>query len=204
MKRPILVISLFLVLLAGCGKKTGTEYKNIQEKLMSMESYSCNANISYINNKGEDNITASICAMKDGRYRFEATGPDTYRGNVIIFDGKMVWNCNPAAEQKVRVTSPDKPERYELILFSFLENYVNSMDTTVESASIDQSKCTVLEADIPGDNKFIAKEKLWVDNESMTPLRLVIYDDEGGERIRADIEDFQYNCSIDEDKFVVN
>lgn len=201
MKR-IFFLALLLVL-TGCANKPITGYKNVQDKLMAMESYISDVDITYVNNKGQDKCKTTQYAINDGKYRIEIAEPIEQKGNVILFDGKMVWSYNPSVEQKVQVNAPDKPERYELILFSFIENYVKSQNVTVESANFDESLCTVLEAEIPDDNKFLATEKLWIDNESMMPVRLVIYDDEGKERIIAQFSNFQYNCQIEQSKFTL-
>ncbi len=199
--KKVLPIILMLVI-SGCSKPI-TGYKNVQDKLMAMESYVAEADITYINNKGEDKCKTLQYALNDGKYRIEVTEPSQQQGNVILYDGKMVWSYNPSVEQKVQVNAPDKPERYELILFSFIENYVKSQDVAVESASLDESLCTVLEAEIPGENKFLATEKLWLDNESMLPVKLVIYDTDGKERIIAQFSNFQYNCQIEQSKFTL-
>lgn len=202
MKRVIFIFCLML--LCGCGTKHIAGYKNVQEKLMAMESYCTNAHITYINNKGSDEFDATYYATKDGKYRMELTAPEDYKDNVIMFDGKMVWSYNPAVEQKVSVDAPDKPQRYELVLFSFLENYVKSQNVTVQSASLDESLCTVLEAEIPGENQFFATEKLCINNETQNPQRLIIYDNEGNEKIKVDFTNFQYNCEIEPEKFTIN
>jgi outer membrane lipoprotein-sorting protein len=99
------------------------------------------------------------------------------------------------------VNSADKPERSELIVFSFMENYVKSKDTSVATASLDDTKYTVMEADIEGAGKYIVSEKLWVSNETMLPERLVIYDSEGKERIVTSFSEFEYNPELAEDEF---
>lgn len=171
---------------------------------MAMESYCTKAHIAYINNKGTDEFDATYYATKDGKYRMEITSPEDYNGNVIMFDGKMVWSYNPSIEQKITVDAPDKPQRHELVLFTFIENYVKCQNTAVQSANLDDSLCTVLEAEIPGGNDFFTTEKLCINNETQNPQRLVIYDKEKNEKIIVDFTDFQYNYKIENDKFTIN
>lgn len=199
------ILMLFcLMLLCSCSAKPISGYKSIQEKLMAMESYCTKAHIAYINNKGTDEFDATYYATKDGKYRMEITSPEDYNGNVIMFDGKMVWSYNPSIEQKITVDAPDKPQRHELVLFTFIENYVKCQNTAVQSANLDDSLCTVLEAEIPGGNDFFTTEKLCINNETQNPQRLVIYDKEKNEKIIVDFTDFQYNYKIENDKFTIN
>ncbi len=198
-----IIILLMTMLLCSCSQGK-TAYPTIQEKLTSMESYKTDARLTYISDKGETVYSAVQTAAKDGRYRIETSQPEDYKGNIVMYDGKMVWQYNPQLENnKISVNPPDKASRREIILFSFLENYVKSSDVSLGVASLDESLCTVLEARIPGDNAFMSTEKLWVDNKTQDPVKLVIYDSENKERIVAEFTNFEYNYSIDDNTFTL-
>ena len=79
---------------------------------------------------------------------------------------------------------------------------MQSEDVSIDTAvSLDESSCTVLEAVIPGGNKYTATEKVWIDNETLKPLKFVIYDKEGNERYVMIYNDFEYNPEMDESVF---
>lgn len=200
MKRILLSIFL-LITLCGCLAKP-KEYASVQDKLMKMQSYRADVEITYISSKEKSVFKAVQSAASDGRYKMVTYYPDNFKDNAILFDGKMIWQYNPNVEKKISVSASDKPERSELILFSFMENYVKSTDTTVSAASIEDTDCTVLEADIEGAGKYISSEKLWVSNEDMTPQRLVIYDSDKNERISVVFTNFEYNPTFEENEFV--
>ena len=78
---------MFVLALAGCSKASDTdEYANIQDKLVNMESYSCEAEVTFYSNKGENKYTINQQAKNDGRYFLETTSPDSVKGNIILFD----------------------------------------------------------------------------------------------------------------------
>ncbi len=201
MKKILLL--LMTIFLLGCsqGKKA---YPTIQEKLTAMESYKTDAELTYISDKGKTQYTATMTAAKDGRYIILTSKPEDYKGNIVMYDGKMVWQYDPKLEDnKISVNPPDKASRREIILFSFLENYVKSKDVSLGVASLDEGLCTVLEAQIPGNNALMSTEKLWVNNETQDPVKLVIYDSENKERIVAEFTNFEYNYSIDDNTFTL-
>ncbi len=200
MKKIFLAISLLLAL-CGCSPKA-KGYANVQDKLMKMQSYKADIEITYLSNAEESVYKAIQTASNDGKYKMVTYYPDNFKDNSILFDGKMIWQYNPNVEQKISVNSQDKPERSQLVLFSFMENYVKSKDTSVATAKAEGSACTVLEADIQGAGKYITKEKLWIDNEQMIPKKLVIYDSEDRERITVIFNSFEYNCKLEENEFV--
>ena len=195
---------MFVLALAGCSNASDTdEYANIQDKLVNMESYSCEAEVTFYSNKGENKYTINQQAKNDGRYFLETTSPDSVKGNIILFDGNMLWQYNPNLDSKISVGDKDKMERKEICLFTFLENYLKSKDVALETANIDESIYTILEAKIPGGNKYFDSEKLFINNETKAPERLVIYDTEGKERILVTYNNFVYNPEIEDSKFNV-
>lgn len=203
MKKLLLFLLLFLLPITAC-RSSKNQYPTIQDKLMAMTSYKTDCTIIYISNKGQREYTTTQMASNDGRYRIETKLPEEYKNNIIVYDGKMVWHYNPnLKDNKISINPPDKMARREIILFSFIENYVKSKDTGVTTAKLDESLCTVLEAKIPGDNTFMFTEKLWIDNETKTPQKLIIYDKDNKERIVAEFSNFVYNCNLKDKDFSI-
>lgn len=199
------IIILSISMLVSCANKSSlSEYEKIQQKLMSAESYKAFAKVEYISNKGSNEYEINQIAKKTGEYRIETLKPDAVSGNLIIFDGNMVWQYNPRVDSKISVGVPDKAERKEITIFSFLENHLKSKDISVETTTENKTNFTVLEASIPGDNKYFATEKLWFDNNSLKPVKLIIYDKENKERVIVSYETFEYDVNIENDLFKIN
>lgn len=199
------IIILSISMLVSCANKSSlSEYEKIQQKLMSAESYKTFAKVEYISNKGSNEYEINQIAKKTGEYRIETLKPDAVSGNLIIFDGNMVWQYNPRVDSKISVGVPDKAERKEITIFSFLENHLKSKDISVETTTENKTNFTVLEASIPGDNKYFATEKLWFDNNSLKPVKLIIYDKENKERVIVSYETFEYDVNIENDLFKIN
>lgn len=197
--------SFFLMLafmLIGCSKTKNTDdYVDIQDKFVNMEAYSSSIDLTFYSNKGENSYTVNQEAKNDGRYYIETTSPDNLKGNVIVYDGSMLWQYNPHIDNKISLGDKDKMSRKEICLFSFLENHLKSKDIALETANIDDSIYSVLEAKIPGDNKYFDSEKLWINNKTKSPEKLVIYDKDGNERVVAKYNNFVYNPKIEDSKF---
>lgn len=200
LKKSFFIMLVFLI--TGCSKTNSTDdYVNIQEKFINMEAYSCNANVVFYSNKGENKYIISQQAKNDGKYYIETTYPEEVKGNVILFDGNILWQYNPSLDSKISVEDKEKIERKEICLFSFLENHLKSKDIALETANIDDNVYTILEAKIPGGNKYFDSEKLFINNETKMPEKLVIYDTEGKERVLVSYDNFVYNPKIEDSKF---
>jgi outer membrane lipoprotein-sorting protein len=194
---------LFLTLfLCGCGEAP-SNYATAQEKLTSMKSYKTDAQITYIGNKSENTFNMVQRATSSGLYRLDTTSPEEFNGSVILYDGKMIWQYNPISpENKVKVSTSDKSERTELLLFSFIKNFNTASDTTAEVIKSEQGgKYTVLEAELPEKNQFLATEKLWINNDTTLPEKLVIYNADGKEKIVELFDNFEYNYAMEDNIF---
>ena len=122
-------------------------------------------------------------------------------GNFTVYDGASIYQYNPRVDGKVIANVPASQSRNELFLGQFVKNYMQSEGVAIETAALDESVCTVLEAVIPGGNKYLATEKLWVNNETLKPEKFVIYDENGVERYVLTFTEFEYKDDFDESIF---
>lgn len=205
MKKAILLLFIsFIMLFSGCKEKIVSDYDKVHDKIINMDSYFCEADVKYISSKSENTFTIKQYCKMSGEYRIETISPEEVNGCIILFDGNMIWQYNKKIDSKISVNTPDKPERSEILLSSFVKNYVNSQDVAVETANIDAERATVLEAKIPGNFKYCSSEKLWVDNKTLMPLQLIIYDTDGKERIIVTYKNFEFNPKIEDDLFKIS
>ncbi len=202
--KKLLAIFLFCIFLCGCSLKGESGMEKIQSRLNSMESYKAKAQMTRITNKGESVYGIEQFYKMSGEYKLVITEPENLKGNFTIFDGKSVCQYSASAGGRVVTDVPESQARNELFLGCFIKNYFQSEEVSVDVSVMDESRCTVLEAVIPGGNKFMATEKLWIDNETLDPVRLAIYDLEGKERYIIDYDEFEYNCDFEEGTFDIN
>lgn len=190
--------------LSACGKgEQMSEMEAIQKELAEMEGYSCTAELTRTSNKGQNTYGTKQYYKSTGEYRMELTSPESAAGNCTVFDGQRVCQYNPRLGSKIVKDVPESQHRNELFLGQFVKNYMQSEGVTVEAAALDSAKCAVLEAVIPGNDASVATEKLWVDRETLLPVRFVIYDAEGEERYRMDYSDFVFNPVFEEGLFTI-
>ncbi len=192
----------FCAALSSCRGKEMTAMEKVQKQLSEMESYKCAATLTRISNKGEMTYETVQYNKTSGEYRLEITSPENMAGNFTVYDGTTVSQHNAKTNETVVLDMPDGQKGNELFFCSFVRNYLNSEDVAVDTAvSLDETQCTVLEAVIPGGNQYVATEKVWIDNESLKPLKFVIYDENGGERYVITYNEFEYNPKIDDSVF---
>lgn len=202
----VFFVSIFIVIciiFSACStkEKSKSPMEKIQEKLTTMESYACIADLTYVSNKGKNTYRTKQYYKMSGEYRIEITAPEQVKGLVTVFDGKKVMQYNPRILGEAVNEIPESKNTYEIFLGTFLKNYLQSEDVTLEVFNNNNEEYTVLEAVIPEGGKYLATEKLWVSNKTLNPTQLVIYDTEGKERIIVKYGDFKYNVNLDDTIF---
>lgn len=211
--RRIIAILVLVLTLSGCGilQKKAEEpaaeagaYEKIQKTLTNMTSYKGTATVEYISNKGRNAYEVLQQCRTTGEYRVEVTGPENVAGNITLSDGVTIYQFNPKVSGKVSVGIKENQERSEIFVTSFVRNYLGSQEVSISAGNFGEGKATVLEAIVPGDHPYLSTEKLWVDNKTLKPVKLGIYDPDGSERIVVTFSSFEYNPELDDELFSYN
>ena len=133
----------------------------------------------------------------------ELTAPEAVAGNYTVFDGSRICQYNPKLDSSIIRNAPSSQHRNELFLGQFLSNYLQSEGVSVEAAALEDSRCILLEAVIPGKDTSLSTEKLWVDRESLLPVRLSIFDTKEQECYRIDYKTFTFNPQFEPTLFAI-
>ena len=201
----ILVVVLGAAVQSSCkaGGREPTLYEKIVDTLKNMKSFETEAYVMYKSNNKTTTYKTFQQAKSTGEYRIEVTAPDSAAGNITVFDGKVISQYNKKTEGRISVGTTESMERSEILLTSFIKNYLADKEVAVAAGKLAETDETVLEAKIPGDNYYMATEKLWINNETMLPVELIIYDQDNVARIIVNYKDFKYNVKLDSDIFTV-
>jgi outer membrane lipoprotein-sorting protein len=196
-----------ILTLSGCAGQTVTQdetslYDKIQNTLKTLETYEATAAVRYISNNNIHQYTVKQQAKNSGEYRVEVLSPENAAGNITTFDGSVICQYNSKVAGKIAVGTTESSERSEIFLTSFINNYFVAAETAQTVANMeDNDEMTVLEAVIPGENKYLATEKLFIRNDTLKPKELVIYDEDGNERIVVVFTEIEYNVKLDDAQF---
>jgi len=206
-KAALFAMLAAILLFAGCrgtgGAKRGDQnaYEKIQAMLVGLTSFRSEATVEYKSNKGSNVYETTQQCKITGEYRIEVTGPEKVAGNVSVSDGKTISQFNKNLSGRITITTKENQERSEILLTNFIKNYLSSQEVSISVANIATNQCTVLEAAIPGGHPYIASEKLWIDNKTLKPVQLTIYDPQGSERILVTYNSFEYNVELEDGLF---
>ncbi len=177
-------------------------YKDVTQMLHSLDTYAMSGNVTYISNNEKSTYNMLQYGKINGTYRIEMLSDDGSK-STTIYDTKTIYQFNDNMKDVVNISTNENSEKSEIFITKFIKNYETSNDVSVLVSNINNSPCTVLEATIPGNSHYFSTEKLFIDNKTLSPTKLVIYDEDNLERIVVDYDQFILNPTLDEEIFNV-
>jgi len=212
MRRIFLAVIMAFVLLfaTACGtqglrgpanEEEINTFEQILLKLTEMQDFRAIATVEYHSNKGINVYETVQHARITGEYRVEVTAPENVAGSVTASDGRQIFQFNSRVNGRVSLQVNETPERSEIFLTSFVRNYLQCDEISVSVADMEQGLRTVLEATVPGGHPYLAISRLWVDNETLLPVKLVVFDQDDAVRIVVTYHVFEFNVTLDDGLF---
>lgn len=195
-KKVVLVIGLLMisVVYSGCNliNNKSTEQEQIHSKLVALKSYKTDTTITFFESTQKNVIEMNQAYTVEGKYELTITGPENLKGHIITYDGTQVTEFNPATNEKVTV----KPSvtRNQILFGTFVHNYLQSDKTAINADKIEQENAMVLETVIPGNYRYLRTQKVWFDQKTGVPIKMIIYDKDGNSTIQVEFKNFEYNA----------
>ncbi|MCL2840916.1 MAG: hypothetical protein FWE05_09100 [Defluviitaleaceae bacterium] len=209
----ITVVMVALIVGTSCGQSDGlrgmadaeevSAFEQVQRMLMELQSYRAIATVEFRSNKGTNTYETIQHARISGEYRIEVTAPTHVSGSVTASDNSQIFQFNSRVNGRVSLMVQETPERNEIFLTSFIRNYLQSEEVSVSVADMEEGLRTVLEATVPGNHPYLSNSRLWVDNTTLLPVKLIIFDEDGAERIVVTYHVFEYNIELDDALFTL-
>ena len=183
------------------GKGGDPKASNIQDKITNMESYACHARVSHMDNEKTSTYETKQVYQMDGQYKVEVIKPGHLAGLTTICDGDKIVQYHPKLDQsKLSKLSPNN-FRNQMFLGTFVQNYLQSEDVSIQVQNVEESLTTVLEAIIPGGSEHMNTQRVWIDQKTSKPVQMSIYNKDNKETIKIEFLEFTYNPKINQSIF---
>lgn len=195
-KIPLIILLVIISIFAALAiyQKIFKEVpESILGKFNSIKSYSCDVEYLIINSRGETKQKASLTSTNSGKdivLKFEDGRSQIYKNNQIIIS-------NNNTNEKFTVDK-DFDKLYKL---AFVENIrelflINGENLKVNYSNGDNLGFLETEYNLFDNNKELNKCKLFINTESKTLTKLIIYDDTDKVRVIVNYTNFVMQKSI--------
>lgn len=186
------VLSFLLMMtlaLSGCLNNQGAS--SVKDFFDDFKGYEAQVKVSLLKDSKPNVLRMKQKADLKGNYEYILEEPTHLKGLCVTYDGKRITQYHPATGQTVEC-EPSQA-RQEMLLTSFVERYQSSKEVKKDVVKQDGKTLVTIEMPIEGGFKYMAKEKLYLDEEKLLPIQMIIYDETGNITLQVDYESFKYN-----------
>ncbi len=209
MKKIIVLILIFcsVTFISSCRRSSLSEdvevnkTEQVLQIIKDFEGFSAKARVTYYLEEHEVSFTMLQEGTLDGKYRIELLEPEGLVGNVTYNDGKSIYHVNANRSKQAYVSANDYPERVEILLSSFIDNYRNKTKDFSKIGESSDGLYIVLEGVIEGETTYIAKEQVVVDANTYKPIMLNIYKSSGEKFVTVEYIEVHYNPTFETEYF---
>lgn len=199
-------IVFFLVMILfftyGCSKPSEEDVFYEAQKLFNkMDTYRCIADVTVKGNKDAESYRAKHVFKKPNKYVIEILEPSDNKGNIVLHDGQQTWLYNKQIDESFIIKDFEQSLDKSLFVGYFLKNILSNEDIKMNFEDIDGKRYLVLEVEIPGNNKYRNKERLWINSENYHPYKLKILDKDGELSIEVIYTEFKANIKVYDEDF---
>ena len=206
------ILLLFLTLMmslsvCGCSRPFSDRDMDIYEKIhkyySKMESYSCDLDFTVFSNKTENRYFVSQSSVLPNKFYTRVTDPNGTFSVTTITNGELTKTTADGSEYSLTIPN----QEYVSLLFvnNFFDAYYSSEETSISvDSSATKSAKTILDVFVSENDLCIEKVSMAIDNKTLFPHTLTVYDTDGKKLILAKYENFKYNNKIDDSVFNIN
>ncbi len=199
------VLTLMIIFcLSGCSSgflMTDSEagiYEKIHHYYQKMASYSARLRMRVYGNKTENIYEVEQYVKGSDKSLLRITAPEDIAGVETVTNGENMVVRKGKADAHALVLSAQK-ELDICFLGTFLRYYYHSEETAVSvSSSGDSGGTTLLETNLPQVEEGKCRATLLVDNKTLAPKSITVYDAGGNIKLLAEFTEFVYNDAIDD------
>lgn len=200
----LLIIAVILIFTYGCSKPVEKEedvFYEVQKFFNKMETYRCIADVTVKGNKDTETYKSKHVFKKPDKYVIEILEPSENEGNIVIYDGKQAWLYNKQIDESFIIKDLEQGIDKTLFVGYFLRNVLSNESVDMSFDEIMGKKYLVLETEIPGNNKYRYREKLWIDRNNYYPYKLNILSRDGEVTVEVIYTDFKANIKLTDEDF---
>lgn len=198
----LLFITMSILFLTGCSSRDLTNEEilaQVQEKFNEINTYQCIVEAEVIGNKGSQ-VYKIKQLYKNGFYRLETLSPKNLEGKIVIVKGKKAKIYHPNIDQSIIIDDFTANHIEGLFLGDFLSwNFQKSIK--IEKNNIQGQQYFIVKKMIDAQDYYHYQKSLWINQKTMLPEHIKVYDKKGNIRLELSIHNLIINEEIDDKLF---
>lgn len=199
----MLVFLIVCITLSGCSVKSAKKPEDVQKLLMKLKTYQCDVVFAVTNNKSTNVYKAKHMYKYPNKYRIEILEPNELKGQTTIYNGDKAYIFHPQLNTSLITQNFNHSTEYSAFVGTFIEAFKNNGGARFKMDSFQDKQCYVLEIPIEGENPYRTLEKIWIDADSILPVKAEILDKNNKVSAQVLYENFEANPKLEDSLFEV-
>lgn len=203
-KYLILLLTL-MTILCSCAdpEKQADIYEQIYKKYNQVNSYQCQVKMVVAGNKTTKEYVMNQYYKSPDRYKMVILEPEEIKGLTTVYVHNEVTTFQPEIQGKFTLLNYTPIDKSYIFLPDFFKTFYQSEQASVTATSQQKNRYTVLKADIPGNNIYRYSQGIWIENDTLLPYKIEVYDIKQRPVIRVIFEEVQINPVLEDNIFEV-
>lgn len=197
----LLIFLIAVVVISGCAPKTQRKPEDVQRFLMNLKAYKCDVVLAVTNNRSTNVYKETHLYKYPDKYRIEVTEPNDLKGQTTILNGEKAYIYHPQINTYLETQNFSSTVEYSVFVGSFIEHFKSNGGARFGMEEFRERPCFVLELPVESQNPYRAVEKLWIDAESILPVKIEILDKDKKVSVQVLYENFEANPKLEESLF---
>lgn len=201
----ILLLLTLMMTLCSCGNNKSIDiYGRVYDKYKNFKSYRCDVELTVNSNKTTRHYEVRQVYKAPDKYRIEVNEPSNIKGLTTVYNGTNVTTLMPEVGGKYALQNFNPVGESYTFLPDFFKTYYKSEQTSVQTMTRKHANTTLLNTQIPGNNIHRYSQSLWVDNATLLPVRMEVYDIKNKPVISILYHNFEFNPDMKDELFTTN
>ena len=191
--KKLILVSCWLIItfiFYGCSTKQST-LQDTTDFFRDLKQYEAVVTVTFLKDKHPNEVKMKQIAKLNGAYEMIILEPEHLKDVKFMCDGQKVSeyyaSIDKTVEQKMNSA------QNEILLTSFVKRYLTNDNIKKQEVQQGGKKMITYEMPIEGNFKYLSKEKIWLEEKKLTPVQMVLYDNEGNITIEVIYNEFKYN-----------
>ena len=201
MKKIILIVLMFSLLLTGCGRVSQKSVVNdFKKKFDKSSGYQLHGELLVNNNDDTYTYDISVCFKKDDYYKVTLTNTANDHTQVILKNEDGVYVLTPSLNKSFRFQSDWPYNNSQIYLINALVNDMVN-DKKLEFQVKDNQYIFKTNVEYPNNSKLV-KQKIIL-NKNLNLKKVIVYDSDGVDAMTMTFDKIKYSPKFSKDEFKI-
>ena len=200
----VLLAVIVISLISGCTANMSAEQiaQKMKEKQDSIKDYSATMVVSSSFGGKDEMVKAKMMNKMPDKSRIEYLEPAEMAGQVMVNDGKTIWNFDPGKNEVTRMDMPEfTPSEQDYT--QFIKEILNQTDISYQGTEKFEERSVYNIKASPRDSSMLMgmRYNMLVDSENWMPLKIEMFDKNDKLMTSIEYRDVKFNTGIPDSEF---